>query len=112
MRISNSEQLNQIKQEYFYEVHMREVGEMQSSEIIDVCVLASQSLPYASISKFIKEIYKFFNELKMDKVKVTYKGQKSDEPNFDIQINNKGKKFFINKTTIAEVTDELSKIFK
>ncbi|HQB32019.1 MAG TPA: hypothetical protein PLI19_01685 [Erysipelotrichaceae bacterium] len=111
MRISNINQLNQIKEKFFSEVHMREVGEMRDSEIINIYVLAVKELNYEAISEFIRKVYGYFEEMKMDKVKVIYKGDENAEAGFDLKISNFGEEFVISKTNVDEVTNELRKIF-
>jgi hypothetical protein len=112
VRISNAEQLKEIKEKYFSEVHMREVGEMRASEIIDISVLAEKSLEYEVISEMIKKVYDFFEEKKMDKVKVAFNGYEYAEADFDLKISNFGEKIVINKINFNNINSELRKIFK
>lgn len=111
MKITTLEQLNTVKRENFDTVHMRKVGEMHSSDIVDVWVLGGDNYNYSETSRFIKKIYDFYKEKDISNVRVVYRNLGFGDCGYDIKINNKGTKYFINDTTIDDIDQDLEEIY-
>lgn len=111
MMVKTLEDLKKIKKENYEYVHMRDIAQLPPEEIVDLWIIGGDKLHYEQVSKFIKTVYEYFKDKNIENVRIVYRSLGFENESYDIKINDRGKKYYINDTNIDEVRGKLKEIY-